>query len=93
MNLESAQWVGVGNDTTTIADNWRSHRDVGESSPLLVVRKSVGAVEVLVDDTGHTVLAMTAYGLSTVVPERKSVLDDDLEDVGLVKLLTYVCGR
>jgi hypothetical protein len=90
MNLESAQRVGVGNDTAAIAHDRRSDRDAGQTSPMLVVRKGIGAVEVLVDDTGHTVLAMAAYGLSAVVPERLSVLDDNLEDVGLVKLLAYV---
>jgi hypothetical protein len=76
-----------------IAHDRRSDRDAGKSSILLVVRKGILAVEVLVDDTGHTVLAMATYGLGAVVPERQSVLDDNLEDVGLVKLLAYVSGR
>src|SRR5438874_2203354 len=70
MNLESAQRVGVGNDTATIAHDRRSDRGVGQSSPLLVVRKGIGAVEVLFDDTGHTVLAMACYVWGAVVPAR-----------------------
>jgi len=92
MRLESAQRVGVGNDTAAVAHDRRSDGGVGESSPLLVVRKSIWAVEVLVDDTGHAVLAVAAHGLGAVIPERLSILDNNLEDVGLVKLSAYVSG-
>jgi len=92
MCLESAQRVGVGNDTAAVAHDRRCDRGVGESSPLLVVRKSIWAIEVLVDDTGHAVLAVAAHGLGAVIPERLSILDNNLEDVGLVKLSAYVSG-
>src|SRR6266480_7820225 len=90
MCLESAQRVGVRNDPATVTHNRRSEGVVGESSLLFIGRKSVGAVEVLVDDARHAVLAVAAYGLSAVIPERLSVLDDNLEDVGLVELSAYV---
>lgn len=46
----------------------------------------VGAVEVLVDDANHAVLAVLAGVLSAVVPDGLLVLDDDLEDVGGLSL-------
>jgi len=44
--------------------------------------QGVGSVEVLVDDTSHSVLAVVARSLGTIVPGGSLVLDDDLEDVG-----------
>ena len=74
----------------TVTNNRRSDRDVGESCLLLIGRKSIRAVEVLVDDTSHALLTVATLGLSAVVPERLSVLDDKLEDVGLVEFVN-VC--
>lgn len=85
MRLESAQRVGVRNDPATVTHNRGSDGAVGESSLLLIRGESIRAVEILVDDTSHALLAVAAIGLGAIVPERLSILNDKLEDVGLIE--------
>lgn len=44
--------------------------------------QGVGRVEVLVNHSSHSILAVVAGSLGTVIPDRVLVLDDDLEDIG-----------
>lgn len=69
-------------DNSTTLNNSRDNADTRQSRRLLVSREGVCRVKVLVDDTGHAVLAVIPTGLGTVVPDGVLVLDDDLEDVG-----------
>jgi len=45
-------------------------------------------VKVLVDDTNHAVLAVVAVLLRAVVPDGSLVLNNDLEDIGSLALLS-----
>jgi len=88
-NLETTLRVGVEDAIATL-DVGLAGGDAGGSSKLLVLGQGVGRVEVLVDDTGHAVLAVAARGLAAVVPDRGTVLHDDLEDF---RVLAVVGGE
>ena len=73
---------GVGNNVSAITRLRRRDRRVGKSSSLLVSSERLVAIEVLVDDEGHSALAVEASGLRAVEPQRSLVLDGEGEDVG-----------
>lgn len=84
-DLEAALGVGVG-DAVAALDIGLADGGAGGGGELLVLGQGVGRVEVLVDDTSHAVLAVVACSLAAVVPDRGAVLDDDLEDLGVLAL-------
>ncbi|KAF3932410.1 hypothetical protein ABW19_dt0208574 [Dactylella cylindrospora] len=81
MRLEPAERIWVGDEVSTVNPRWSSRHATIEHSVLLVLSKSSWRVVVLVDDTGHTVLAMVSNGLSAVEPDWILVGDGDLEDL------------
>lgn len=61
--------------------NRRDNADLSEGRLGLVGREGAGRVEVLVDHTSHSLLAMAAGGLGTVVPNGVVIFDQNLENI------------
>jgi hypothetical protein len=88
-HLETAEWVGVGDDIATL-DDWGNDWSASVAGKLTVLGECELAVEVLVDDTSHAILAVEASRLGAVVPDGLLVLDNDLEDIGSLALLGWL---
>lgn len=86
ISVEAAQRVGVGLNNATL-DGRRNDGYTSFGGSELVGIQSVGGVEVLVDDAGHTVLAVVTVGLGAVVPDGLCSVDNELEDIRALSLL------
>lgn len=85
---EAAVGVGVGDDVAPLLHG-RDDGDLGLGCELPVLAQADGGVvKVLVDDANHAVLAVRADLLWAVVPDRLGVLDDNLENLGCLALLS-----
>ncbi len=80
-NIHLLAGIGVLDDDTTLLSR-RNNGGTSLGSSLLVLGESeIVAVEVLVDDSSHALLAVIADSLGAVVPDGVLGLDDELEDI------------
>lgn len=87
-SLEATERVRVGNNLAALL-NSRNHRDTSIGSKLLVsAQAKVLIIKVLIDHTGHALLAMRASLLSTVVPDGLLILHHNLEHILILPTLS-----